>query len=193
MKKRFIAGFVCGALLFGITGVFAGQYIATENTYPIKLNGNDVALEGYQINDYTYFKLRDIGDKVGFNVDFQNDTIMINTKEANKVASTTPSPTNQPVSSLVYETINGVEYISAKNAMKYFEEASFSPVWALGTTAYDANPSPWCYLGHYGIDEWGFLGRLIEEYEIESIVINNVQYISREVFERDVLARVNGK
>ena len=191
MKRRFIAGFVCGALLFGITGVFAGQYIATENTYPIKLNGNDVSLEGYQINDYTYFKLRDIGDKVGFNVDFQNDTILINTKEANKVADTNPSPTNQPASSLIYETINGIEYISAKNAAIFFDETKIYPEWALGTTAYDAHPRPWCYLGHYSMGDLGL--DLIEEYEIESVVINNIQYISREVFERDVLARVNAK
>lgn len=191
MKKKFIAGFICGALLFGVTGVFAGQYIATENAYPVKLNGNNVDLEGYQINDYTYFKLRDIGDKVGFNVDFQNDTILINTKEAYSVADTNLSSTVQPASSLTYETINGVEYISAINAHKYFDEQGWSErSWNLAIAS-SQNPEEWCWLcrlggGYFGTDT-------TEEYEIESVVINNVQYISREVFERDVLARVNGK
>lgn len=181
MKKRFIAGFVCGALLFGITGVFAGQYIATENTYPIKLNGNDVALEGYQINDYTYFKLRDIGDKVGFNVDFQNDTILINTKEETSL----PNNSTEHSSSLIYETINGIEYISAKNAEEYFYDEDIFPSWNL---ALPGDVETWCYLTRLDNNY-----RMLEEYEIESVVINNVQYISREVFERDVLARVNAK
>ena len=188
MKKNFIVGFLCGAVLFGTIGVFAGQYVATENTYPIKLNGNNIALEGYQINDYTYFKLRDIGDKVGFNVDFQNDTILINTKEETSL----PNNATEQSSHLIYETINGVEYISAKNAHKYFDEQGWSEhTWNLATDASDPNPKAWCYLCRLG---GGYLETImIEEYEIESVVINNIQYISREVFERDVLARVNAK
>ncbi len=57
---------------------FAGQYIATENTFPIKLNNNNVNLNGYNVDGSTYFKLRDIADVVGgFNVDFKNNTIRL--------------------------------------------------------------------------------------------------------------------
>lgn len=81
MKKRFIAGFACGAVLFGTIGVFAGQYVAVENPFPVWLNGEEVKIEGYNINDNTYFKLRDVADAVGsFDVDFYENTILISTE-----------------------------------------------------------------------------------------------------------------
>jgi hypothetical protein len=80
MKNKFIIGFICGASLFGAAGVFAGQYMATENPFPVKLNNQNVQIEGYNIDGSTYFKLRDIADVVGgFSVDFTNDTIQIST------------------------------------------------------------------------------------------------------------------
>lgn len=81
MKKNFITGVVIGGLIFGSAGVFAGQYTATDNPFPVQLNGKDVSLTGYNINDQTYFKLRDIADTVGgFDVNFENDTISLSTK-----------------------------------------------------------------------------------------------------------------
>lgn len=78
MKKQIIISFLAGAVLFGSAGVFAGQYMATDNPFQIKLNGQSVSIEGYNINDNTYFKLRDIADVVGgFDVDFQNNTIQL--------------------------------------------------------------------------------------------------------------------
>ena len=78
MKKNVIISFITGAMLFGTAGVFAGQYIATENPFPVQLNGEKVSLEGYNIEGSTYFKLRDIADVVGgFNVDFNNNTIQL--------------------------------------------------------------------------------------------------------------------
>lgn len=46
MKRKFITGFICGAVAFGTVGVFAGQFIATENTFPIQLNGENVSMDG---------------------------------------------------------------------------------------------------------------------------------------------------
>lgn len=78
MKKQVIISFLSGAVLFGSVGVFAGQYMATDNPFPVQLNGQSVSIEGYNINDNTYFKLRDIADVVGgFDVDFQNNTIQL--------------------------------------------------------------------------------------------------------------------
>lgn len=71
--KKIIMGFMAGAIIFGVAGVCAGQYTANINSFPIKLNG-----EGYNINDNTYFKLRDIAEAVGgFEVDFKDDTILL--------------------------------------------------------------------------------------------------------------------
>lgn len=78
MKKSNIISFVVGAIIFGTVGAFAGQYIATENIYPIQLNGENITLQGYDINGNTYFKLRDISSVIGgFDVDFYNETILL--------------------------------------------------------------------------------------------------------------------
>ncbi len=77
--KKFIGGIITGVAL-SCTVAFAVNYTAEPNTFPIKYKGNDVQMEGYNINGSTYFKLRDIGDRVGFNVDFQNDIILIDTE-----------------------------------------------------------------------------------------------------------------
>lgn len=82
MKKHFIAGFISGAMVFSIAGAAAaGIFTAAPNAYPIKLNGKDIQMEGYEIEDYTYFKLRDISNAVGgFDVDFKDNTILLTTK-----------------------------------------------------------------------------------------------------------------
>lgn len=78
MKRNNIICFIAGAMIFGSAGVLAGQYTATDNSFPVKLNGNNVQIEGYNIEGSTYFKLRDIADVVGsFEVGFQNNTIQI--------------------------------------------------------------------------------------------------------------------
>ena len=78
MKNRFISGFLCGAVIFGAAGVFAASYTAVDNPFPIQLNGKTVQIEGYNINDSTYFKLRDIAEVVGgFDVGFQNGKIQL--------------------------------------------------------------------------------------------------------------------
>lgn len=65
-------------MIFGTVGAFAGQYIATENTFPVQLNGKDVAVDGYNIDGSTYFKLRDIANVIGgFDVDFSDNTIQL--------------------------------------------------------------------------------------------------------------------
>lgn len=83
MKRNFITGFISGAVAFTMVGAFAaGTFTATPNVYPIQLDGKDVNIEGYEINDYTYFKLRDISKAAGgFDVDFKDDTIVLTSQE----------------------------------------------------------------------------------------------------------------
>lgn len=79
-KKELFAGIIIGSLLTA-TGAFAVQYVATDNAFPIKVNGNNATMEGYNIEGSTYFKLRDIADTVGgFDVDFKENTICIDQK-----------------------------------------------------------------------------------------------------------------
>lgn len=60
----------------------AKEYVA--NTSTIYLNGEEVSLTAYTINDNNYFKLRDLGEAIGFNVSWDNDTrtIVIASDEA---------------------------------------------------------------------------------------------------------------
>lgn len=75
--KKYIAGIATGVIL-SFTVALAVNYTATENTFPIQLNGENVNVEGYNIDGSTYFKLRDIADTVGgFNVDFNDNTIQL--------------------------------------------------------------------------------------------------------------------
>ena len=63
-------------MILSCSVALAVNYTATENTFPIQLNGENVNVEGYNIDGSTYFKLRDISDTVGgFNVDFNDSTI----------------------------------------------------------------------------------------------------------------------
>ena len=80
MKRSFpsfAAGLLCGALLFGGSAAFAAGVIATpfsETNQRVTLNGRQIELTGYNINGNNYFKLRDIGAQVGFNVTWNGDT-----------------------------------------------------------------------------------------------------------------------
>ena len=110
--KKFILGFITGGIICAAVTGFAVEYAVTANPYPVKVNGSETAIEGYNINDNTYFKLRDVADAVGgFTVGFSDNTITIDTETA-------PEPTAAPVSSaeplpeLKTETRDGVQYVS---------------------------------------------------------------------------------
>lgn len=116
MKKNFIAGVMAGGLLFGTAGVFAGQYVATENPFPVQLNGNNISMEGYNIEGSTYFKLRDIANVIGgFEVGFNNDTIQL-AKNGYKYSSdsvldirdciSAPLDTDEEVKNIYYPSLN---------------------------------------------------------------------------------------
>lgn len=72
-----IACFISGVIIASTVGAVAATYTATENTFSIKVNGQNVQMEGYNIEGSTYFKLRDIGDKMGFDVGFENGIIYV--------------------------------------------------------------------------------------------------------------------
>ncbi len=114
--KKFIFGFVTGGILTAAITGFAVEYAITANPYPVRVNGVETAIQGYNINDATYFKLRDVADAVGgFNVDFKDNEIILETKAAPKPTST-PLPAAKanlaPLPELPIEKRNGKEYVS---------------------------------------------------------------------------------
>ena len=114
--KKFILGFITGGIICATATGFAVEYAVTANPFPVAVNGTETAIEGYNINDNTYFKLRDVADAVGvFNVGFSDNTITIDT---DTTAEPTPTPTVKPYTTnlsllpeLPIEKRDGVQYV----------------------------------------------------------------------------------
>lgn len=95
--KKFILGFITGGIICATATGFAVEYAVTANPFPVAVNGTETAIEGYNINDNTYFKLRDVADAVGgFNVGFSDNTITIDTDTATEPTPTTTTTATQP-------------------------------------------------------------------------------------------------
>ena len=77
-KKDFALGILCGAMLFsGATATATG--ITAEPTWQkIFVDGEQVSMTAYNIAGNNYVKLRDIGQRVGFNV-YWLDGVQIDT------------------------------------------------------------------------------------------------------------------
>ena len=116
--KRFITGFVCGALLFGVVGALAVEYNVTPNPFKVMVDGQEVQIEGYNINDRSYFQLRDIGDVIGFSVGFVDGTVMIDS--SGKPIEETQTQPEQPSNDVATP-----EEIQAY--FDTFDEATFFP------------------------------------------------------------------
>ncbi len=56
----------------------AGEIEVVENDMPIYVNGRSTAITAYNINGDAYFKIRDIADAAGFEVQWDGDTQTIN-------------------------------------------------------------------------------------------------------------------
>ena len=81
-----------------------------KSTSTIVLDGEEITLDGYIINGNNYYKLRDIGKAIGFDVDFDNasSTVLVKTtsdysgddedtnsgNSGNTGSNTTPTVTN---------------------------------------------------------------------------------------------------
>ena len=80
--KRFFIGIIVG-LLAGVSlpVIAEHMYEVSLNPFPIIINGDLSNIEGYNIDGFTYFKLRDLGENVGFDVYFDNWVIYINTEK----------------------------------------------------------------------------------------------------------------
>ncbi len=92
--KKFTLGFIIGGVICSALTGFAVEYAVTANPFPIRVDGVEKSIEGYNINDSTYFKLRDVADAVGrFTVGFTNNTITISTSQE----PSEPTNTDEPI------------------------------------------------------------------------------------------------
>ena len=75
MKKKFIAGFVSGALLFGTAGALAVQYVASPAGFKVLVNGKEFTSDppALVVEGRTYLPLRAIGDALGIPVSWNEE------------------------------------------------------------------------------------------------------------------------
>lgn len=122
--KTGLIGVILGFCIGASVPVVANQiYEATLNTFPVIINGEKEDIEGYNIEGTTYFKLRDLGGSLGFNVYFKDGEIKIDTdyKNSKQVEKTTNQssgadeikrltpPPFDDYSEVILFSINGVE------------------------------------------------------------------------------------
>jgi hypothetical protein len=89
--KKFIIGFIVGALMFSIIPVMAQEGLTVvPNPFPVVIDGVVTEVEGYNINGYTFLKLADFG-KAGLTVKFNETDKQIEISSTEK-AIITPEP-----------------------------------------------------------------------------------------------------
>ena len=76
--KKFISGFLAGALIFGTIGVMAATYIAEPATFKVMVNGEEFKSDppAMAINGYTYLPLRAMGNALGVPVEWNNELML---------------------------------------------------------------------------------------------------------------------
>lgn len=120
--KKIIAGFIAGILVSSLVlGAVASLYVV-ENPFPVKVNGVVKDIEGYNINNTTYFRLRDVADAVGgLMVDFKDDTIILNDENYTDPGD---DPDNKPLSFTTEDGVRadlreGEYYVSSEEIVRY--------------------------------------------------------------------------
>lgn len=180
--KEFILGIILGSIIFGSLTIMASELLNVSlNPFKIKVNGVNKNIEGYNINGSTYFKLRDIGSQVGFDVDFKENTIMINTNN-----TSTTNTLSEEENSYNFVVIDEVEYIASKDVdLVVINYPNWNFAYTNNIHSWTKDGKSWCYLNKLDNSN-----NVLEEYKISCKFINDIPYLSREVFENEVLYRI---
>ena len=82
-KKQFIAGFLCGSILFGSASAFAGVVQVVPSQQKVMINGTVADVRGYNIDGNNYYQLREVGKALNVSVDYESatNTIQVNTDQ----------------------------------------------------------------------------------------------------------------
>ena len=92
MKRgSFATGFLTGLLVVGVTTTaYAAGIMAERSTHRVFVDGREVQMEAYVINGNNYVKLRDIGEKVGFNVYWDSSNGCVQVESGTPYTGTAP-------------------------------------------------------------------------------------------------------
>ncbi len=76
MKQRhsFLAGFLCGVILFGTSSAFAVDLLAEPTKQTVYIDGEKAAITGYNIQGHNYFQLRELGKELDVSVRYDSNT-----------------------------------------------------------------------------------------------------------------------
>lgn len=86
----FIIGVLCGAMLFGGATVCASGILAEPGVQRIFVDGKEAQMEAYLIDGHNYLKLRDVGEVVGFNVYWDDQTRTVQIESDRPYTGTAP-------------------------------------------------------------------------------------------------------
>lgn len=117
--KKFISGFLIGAMLFGTIGAFAAQYIANPVSFKVMVNGEEFVSDppALEVEGRTYLPLRAIGEALGVPVNWNQE---LNQAEVGSV----PNPV-----SLVDDVVSNDKWkLTYLNYKTYSEVNYFKPV-----------------------------------------------------------------
>lgn len=126
-----VSAFLLGALIFSISPIKAAveEYRVKNNSYPIIVNGKETQVEALNINDFTYVKLRDVGNALGGLVNVKFNEVSEQIEIDSTINTITPNvslPTNDEnidnittfeKDGLTIYVKDNVEYISIKDIM----------------------------------------------------------------------------
>ncbi|MFR8976034.1 MAG: stalk domain-containing protein, partial [Eubacteriales bacterium] len=87
--KRFICGFLAGALVFGTVGAFAASYIANPAGFKVLVNGKEFVSDppALVVEGRTYLPLRAMGDVLGVPVNWNEELRQAEVGEEPKAAN----------------------------------------------------------------------------------------------------------
>ena len=172
--KSFITGLVSGIVL--AVGVCVGaELVIYENPYKILVNGKECHIEGYNINDRSYFQLRDIAEATkNLSIGFENEVIIINTIEKEQ----TITPEMDDTSNIDEENERVLPYTG--DVPDTIEVKGGLELEILPSTIFDKEPKFWINihtiinymesLGLYGYDIFGNALRHPIEPVLEGVV-----------------------
>lgn len=79
-----------------------------NNSVKINFLGKDLSVNGKNIDGSNYVAIRDLFEKLGYEVDWKNETVIVSEKKTNSVNK---KPTNQPKETSKYFKGNGLDFI----------------------------------------------------------------------------------
>lgn len=116
--KKFVMGVIVGAVFaFGISAYaddiakLVGK--AVDNEYPVVLNGTPLSNKAPSIEGTSYAPVREISEKLGLNVKFENNTVVLSKQqEVEKVTEVVPSQVEKSTEEKLKELTISIEEMS---------------------------------------------------------------------------------